>query len=342
MPVFTSVLGAIAFLAAAPARPEGAPVAQAAAIRFVRTWGGLGSERGQFNMPIGIAVNAADEVFITDHYNDRVQKFDANGKLLACFPVLPCPSGIGTAATGEIYLTHFAATGPDGNKPNVVDCISVYSPDGKLLRQWGRRGTGDGEFNCPGGVAVGKDGRVYVADQTNHRVQVFDRTGKFLLKWGEYGNRPGQFGGMESVRARTGGPQFVALDAAGNVWTTEGLNCRIQKFSPDGRFLSAWSDSADKPGSLGGFFTTANGVKGRLQGPIALCFDQRDKLWISAVSGRVQQFEQDGHYLRGVGEGQGSSPGQFFIPHGIAVDSKGSLYVVDALNHRIQKFDVPR
>jgi sugar lactone lactonase YvrE len=65
-------------------------------------------------------------------------------------------------------------------------------------------------------------------------------------------------------------------------------------------------------------------------------------VWVSAVSGRVQQFSGGGKYLRGLGGGQGRKPGQFLAPHGLAVDSRGHLYVVDSYNHRVQKFDVSR
>jgi DNA-binding beta-propeller fold protein YncE len=78
-----------------------------------------------------------------------------------------------------------------------------------------------------------------------------------------------------------------------------------------------------------------------MHGPIALCCDREDRLWISAAGGRVQLFTSDGQYLRGFGE-QGKEPGQFLAPHGVAVDSLGDLYVVDAYNHRVQKFDVDK
>jgi sugar lactone lactonase YvrE len=209
-----------------------------------------------------------------------------------------------------------------------------------LLRRWGQKGTGEGQFDCPGGIAIRKDGSVYVADQTNHRVQVFDRSGRFLRQWGTYGNDPGQFGGKAGRTSRVGGPQFLAFDADGNVWTTEAANCRIQKFTPDGKPLLAWGTSDDKPGGFGGAFTGFKDRKATLRGPVAFCFDKYHHLWISAVSGRVQQFNQDGEFLRGLGEGQGTKPGQFYAPHGVAFDSKGRLYVVDAYNHRVQKFAV--
>ena len=309
-------------------------------VTFVRAWGGLGEAPGQFDMPIGIAISGTDELFVTDHYNDRIQRFDTEGKLLAVLPTRPNPSGIAADAAGNLYVSHFAATKVGMNKPNASTCIVVYAADGRVIREWGRQGTGEGEFDCPGGVAVGKDGRVYVADQTNHRVQVFDQEGKFLLKWGEYGNAPGQFGGMDAVYSRTGGPQFLALDASGSVWTTEGLNCRIQQFTGDGAFIRAWGDAENQPGHLGGFFTWTDGKPSRLQGAVGICVDNQDRIWVSAVSGRVQLFSQDGTYIAGVGEGQGSGPGQFIVPHGIALDSKGHLFVVDAMNHRVQQFAV--
>lgn len=174
-----------------------------------------------------------------------------------------------------------------------------------MLGRWGQKGTGEGEFDCPGGIAIGSDGSVFVADQTNHRVQVFDRSGKFLRQWGVYGNDPGQFGGKANRNSRVGGPQFLVVDADGNVWTTEGANCRVQKFTPDGKTLLAWGTSDDAPGGFGGGFTGLVDRKSIMRGPIALCFDKERRLWISAVSGRVQQFEQDGSFVRRTGRGTG-------------------------------------
>ncbi len=320
--------------------------AQSTHIAFVKEWGDIGTEPGKFNFPIGIAINAKDEIFVTDHDNDRVQKFDADGKLLVSFAVQPNPGGMALDESGNLYITHFAASMKTQNKGG--DFISVYDPQGKLLRKWGKSGAGDGEFSYPGGLAVSKEGRLYVADQTNHRVQVFDREGKFLFKWGEFGSAPGQFGGKDWQNSRTGGPQFIALDSGGNVWTTEGANGRIQKFTPDGKPLLAWGDNENKPGSFGGIFFgfEASAIKagqtppprGKLQGPIALCFDRRGHLWVSAVCGRIQHFDPDGKYLGGLTNEQGDKPGQFFAPHGLALDGRGNLYVVDSFNHRVQKF----
>src|SRR5262249_39690217 len=140
-------------------------------------------------------------------------------------------------------------------------------------------------------------------------------------------------------KSRVGGPQFLAFDRAGNLYTTEGSLLRVQKFTPEGKFLSTWGDPKDGPGGFGGGF---NHVKAAIRGPIGLCFDHQDRVWISTVTGRIQRFSSDGKYQGGIGFEQGTATGQFLAPHGVAIDSRGNLYVVDAYNHRIQKFAVLR
>lgn len=326
----------IAMLLFAVARTDASDSNTTTTISVTKIWGEQGSAPGEFDFPIAIAINAKDEIFISDHYNSRVQKFDTDGKFISEFTTLPSPGAFALDREGNFYITHFPGSKKQMDKYGRGNFVSVYAPDGTMLRQWGKMGVGDGEFDCPGGLAISAEDRVYIADQTNHRVQVFDTMGKFLFKWGEYGNEPGQFGGMEAKYARTGGPQFVALDSEGHVWTTEGMNGRIQEFTADGKFLRAWGDNQDKPGSFGGAFAGFNNQPTRLQGPIALCFDVHDHLWISAVCGRIQRFSKSGEFLGGIGQ-QGDQPGQFYAPHGVALDSSGALYVVDAFNHRIQK-----
>jgi sugar lactone lactonase YvrE len=304
------------------------------AARFLLTWGKEGTEPGEFHFPIGIAINPADEILITDHYNNRVQRFDRAGKLLGHFAVLPNPGGIALDKSGNVYLSHFPTA--VGRKEVNPDRLTVYSPEGKLLHEWGKTGTGPGEFSYPGGMAVSQDGRLYVADQTNHRMQVLDLNGRFLVTWGKHGTKPGEFGGNTNIKSRAGGPDFVAIDLQGNVYTTEAMDGRVQKFTADGAFLLAFGDLEDRPGSFGREFKPLQSM----HGPIGICYDRKDHLWISAAGGRVQQFTSDGRYLRGFGEQQGSEPGQFLAPHGLAIDSHGHLYIVDAYNHRIQKFDV--
>jgi sugar lactone lactonase YvrE len=330
------LLAVLAYLSAPAGSTAAGDQAEKGQARFLLAWGHRGKGVGEFDFPIGIAVDRQGEVFVTDFYNSRVQRFSALGKALASFSVLPNPGGMAIDGEGNLYLTHFSAMkAKEQAKPARV---SVYTGEGRLVRQWGKTGSGDGEFDYPGGIAVAPSGRVYVADQTNHRVQAFDRTGKFLFKWGEYGTGHGQFGGKSSRNSRVGGPQFVAVDGAGNVYTTEGSVARVQKFTADAKFLLAWGRDLDQAGEFGGSFL--NNDKRGIHGAMGICLDDEGKLWVSAVSGRVQQFTTDGKYLRSLGTGQGSEPGQFIVPHSLASDGQGHLFVVDSYNHRIQKFAI--
>lgn len=175
---------------------------------------------------------------------------------------------------------------------------------------------------------------MFVTDQVNRRVQQFRSDGKFLAKWGEYGTGIGQFDGVEKPANRTGGPNFVACDRLGNIFTTEAALGRIQKFSPDREPLLAFGDNSTEVGGFGG-------RPKNLPGPIAIVIDSRDRIWVSSTNHRVQCFSLTGKLLGGFTSLEsGTAPGQLWTPHGLAFDSNGHLYVVDTQNHRIQKFRV--
>src|SRR5262249_34930737 len=109
--------------------------------KFVRAWGKKGDKPGEFFSPIGLAFNKNDELFVTDLNNARVQKFDTDGNSLGGFDVprddpkrTSCMlGGIAVDDKGQIYLSFM-----------IQHKVAVYTADGKLVREWGRRGTGDG------------------------------------------------------------------------------------------------------------------------------------------------------------------------------------------------------
>ncbi len=264
-------------------------------------------------------------MYTAEFLNQRVQRFTSDGKFLGAFAVQPHAGGLAVDSAGNVYVAHW-----NSNK------LAAYSPSGKLLRQWGVKGTGDGQFRLPGSVALGPDGLLYVPDQGNSRVQKFTLDGKFVGQWGTLGTEPGQFGGGQSPGGRFAGPQFVAFDRAGNVYTTDAALGRIQKFTPEGKFLALWGTKTDEPG---GFGPPPLDKKGKpiMGGPIGICVDRKDRVWVGATNNRVQQFTNQGKFLRAVG-GPGTEPGRFHLPHGLALDSHDCLYVADTMNWRIQKF----
>ena len=209
---------------------------------------------------------------------------------------------------------------------------------GTLLLGFGERGTGRGQFMLPAGMFISADDRVYVADAYNRRIQVFDPRGKFLFKWGKQGAKPGEFGASSTHRLQFfAGPTFLALDSKGNLYATEARECRVQKFAPEGKPLLLWGGDAEKPGQFGGLFGGLGVRVAGFHGPMGICVDNKDRVWVCSIAGRVQQFSEKGAYLQGFGAA-GTKPGQFYAPHGMAIDSRGALFVVDSFNHRIQKF----
>ena len=94
------------------------------------------------------------------------------------------PTGVAIAANGDIFIS-------DGHGGQSNDRIVKYSKDGKFIKAWGKRGKGQGEFDTLHGIVLDAAGRVYVADRGNSRIQVFDSEGKFIAEWKQFGRPSG-------------------------------------------------------------------------------------------------------------------------------------------------------
>jgi DNA-binding beta-propeller fold protein YncE len=121
--------------------------------------------------------------------------------------------------------------------------------------QWGSQGSGNGQFNNPGGAAVDSAGNIYVADTGNSRIQKFDSNGNYLTKWGgTFSPPPPSVPGGTSqpyvpVNGQFLGPSGVAVDSAGNVYVADTGNNRIQEFDSNGNYLAQWG-GFNQPGGV--------------------------------------------------------------------------------------------
>jgi len=185
-----------------------------------------------------------------------------------------------------------------------------------VVEGWGRLPPGY-RYVEAAGVAVDSKDQVYVFCRGEHPVIVFDRDGNFLRSWGE--------GLVSRAHAVTIGPD----DA---VWLTDDGNHTVRKFTPEGKLLLTIGDP-DNPAA------PQSGRPFNRPTHVALC-PKTGALYISDGYGnsRVHKYDPGGGYLFSWGE-PGTDPGCFNLPHNIATDAEGLVYVADRENHRIQIFD---
>ena len=223
-------------------------------------------------------------------------------------------------ANGMCYHYVVTVVTEDGESLCSEEVISIPAPYLPVL-QFGEEGVDDGEFRSPTGIAIDREGHIYVADTDNHSIQKFDTDGKFLARWG---GEPDSDDGMFYY------PRGLAVAPEGHVYVADSGNNRVQKFDPDGNFMKAW-------GKFG--FAWRGAEAGKFDVPWGVTTDQQGNLYVSDTSNaRIQKFESSGTPLLKWGR-DGSFDGAFFYPRGLAVDFVGNIYVADEGNHRIQKFD---
>jgi DNA-binding beta-propeller fold protein YncE len=189
-----------------------------------------------------------------------------------------------------------------------------------------------GELSPPSGLCFSSEGHLLIADDFNHRIQVFDSQSNFLHCFGSKGKKLGQFQY----------PKGIAVDHEGNIYVADSWNHRIQKFNAKGTPLLAFGACGD--------------MKGFLNEPYDILVEPSGNLIVvERYNHRIQFFDPKGVSLGWVGdrgtvleeqlaELQGTppnilSPPLFELPTSIAKDSIGNYFITDSGNHRIRKFD---
>ena len=270
------------------------------------------------------------------------------GTPIRTIDLLNKPWRIALNQSGEVVVTS-----PGWN------CVSVFSPSGDKLRSFGTKGSGQGQFMCPDGVAVDGEGNILVADSENHRIQKFTAEGQFLKAVGTEGSGPLQFNNVEDIAINTSKnklyvvdnknhriqvlnsdltfsntfgkygknkgefvyPWAIACDSTGNVYVADSENNRIQVFTCKGKFLRMFGSHGEGDGEL--------------DYPIGIALDVQDKVYVSEGNNhRISVFTSEGQFVTSFGS-EGGRRGEFENPRGLAVDSNGVVYVCD---HRLQLF----
>lgn len=223
--------------------------------KFIRSWGD-----DVIKMAHGLRIDRENNIWVTDIGNHQVMKFNTDGKLLLTLGKkgeageaqdrFDRPTDVAVTPGGDFYVS-------DGyGNSRVVK----FTKDGKFIKQWGKKGTGDGEFDLPHAICLDAKGQVYVGDRENNRVQVFDPDGKFITLWKDSGAPFGLF--LENEKR-----MFVA----------------------DGR--ANWVKVLDLQGKTLGRFGEKGNASGQFELPHMLTVDPQGAVYVAEVNGkRVQKF----------------------------------------------------
>ena len=149
--------------------------------KVLRSWG-----KGMFKIPHGIRIDPAGNIWTVDAHSSVVYKFSPQGQKLLEINVgdVPNPAQDFCGATDIAFANGRIFVSDGYCNARVIE----YDSDGRKVRQWGRPGTGPGEFNVVHAIAVGPQGNLYIADRENGRLQWFDLEGNFLGQW-KYGGQ---------------------------------------------------------------------------------------------------------------------------------------------------------
>jgi streptogramin lyase len=153
------------------------------------------------NYPHGIYIDRDDNIWISDArgQNGRgqtVMKVNQDGKVLMTLgkpgvagdgpDTFNAPSDILIAPNGDIFVA-------DGHGGNTNARVVKFDKNGKFIKTWGKKGTGPSEFDTPHSLAMDSAGRLFVADRSNRRIQIFDQDGNYLTEWKQFGRPSGLY-----------------------------------------------------------------------------------------------------------------------------------------------------
>jgi hypothetical protein len=307
------------------------------------------------NRPKGVMVDGGGNLYIADHYNNRIRKIDTNG-------IITTVAGTGVAGySGDGGpATNAQLSGPYSMMPDRFGNLYIPDHDNNRIRFVDTNGvittiagTGTNGFSGDGGPATnaamwGPDclaldafGNVYFSDINNNRVRKVDTNGIVTTVAGTGVNG---YSGDVGVATNTAlnGPSGLVFDASGNLFIADSLNCLVRKVDLNGTISTvAGLPYSPGPPDDGGAATNSN-----LYDPGSLVFDGFGNLLIADdLNSEIQSVTPDGiiSTLTGKepwgfsGDGGAAINAQLHYPFGVTVDAAENLFIADTENNRIRE-----
>jgi tripartite motif-containing protein 71 len=189
------------------------------------------SQFGLGTAPNGIELDSEGDVWIVA--NTQVREYSAGGELKLSFGSAGVENGqfkfaqdLAIDSSGNVWVVERSETAFVEGSSFGKNRVQKFNSKGGYLSQFGKLGTGNGEFKSPEAIAVDSEGNVLVADTWNHRYQEFNSAGEYVRKVGSQGAGNGQFSY----------PRGIAVDSEGRVWVVDTGNNRLQRFSSKGAY----------------------------------------------------------------------------------------------------------
>jgi secreted PhoX family phosphatase len=279
--------------------------------------------------PADVATDSSGNVYISDWSAMTIDKYTGAGVFVGTFAgvdqipyqtasgLMDRPWGVALAQDGGLYVT-------ESGGRRLIKITSAGAQEWAVGQLGQCAGGADGLCDPEGSAAVGPDGKVYLADTWNHRIQIYDSDGTYYATFGSYGDGQYEFECPSGVG-------FNPVD--GDMYVVDRCNQRIQVFS-SGHLYETTLGVLDTPGD----------DSAHLDNPRGVAFDSSGHVYVADNGNlRVQHCVRSGNSFScstfaGVLDTFGSEL-DYLSPTAVAVDDQGRVYVTDEWNNRVQVFD---
>ena len=328
---------------------------------------GSAATSAKLNQPLGLALDSAGNLYISDYGNHVVRMVNPTGNIStvagssagpgysgdigpATSAQLNQPAGLALDSAGNLYIAdsgnHVVRKVDSSHNISTVagqcasPCSGGFSGDGDLAN--------GAELNTPMGVAVDGAGNLYIADYGNHRVRRVDSVSGNITTIA--GDGTGDYGGDggAAAAAHLNHPYGVALDSAGNLYIADRDNNVIRRVDLSGIINTVAGNQGQGAGFSG---DNGTATSAQLSGPVAIATDGAGDLYIADHFNNVVRKVDNagvittvaGNFLLGSdydGDTGPATTAQMYGPNGVIADGRGNLYIADLHNNAVRKVDV--